>query len=163
MEQPNDLKKILSTDNIEVLDDSPKKNNKQYNSLDSMTALLNMVDNECTNIENKSWSKIDKVNKNSILKKFIEDYIIENKLNDDLAKQLKSLLIKSFNNNLLNKQSDVKYNIKTQKIEKINILSLNEVTNKYEIIMKDNKVKVAPKTKSMTNIDRVLNRSKKNR
>ena len=65
MEQPNDLKKILSTDNINELDDSPKK---QYNSLDSMTDLLNMVDNERSNIENKPWSKIDKVNKNSILK-----------------------------------------------------------------------------------------------
>ena len=160
MEQPNDLKKILSTDNINELDDSPKK---QYNSLDSMADLLNMVDNERSNIENKPWSKIDKVNKNTILKKFINDYIIENELSDDSAKQFKSLLIKSFNNNLLNKQSDVKYNIKAQKIEKIIILSLNEDTNKYEIIMKDNKVKVAPKTKSMTNIDRVLNRSKKNR
>ena len=160
MEQPNDLKKILSTDDIKELDDSPKK---QYNSLDSMTDLLNMVDNECTNIENKPWSKIDKVNKGSILKKFIEDYIIKNELSDDLAKQFKSLLIKSFNNNLLNKQSDVKYNIKTQQIEKIIILNLNEDTNNYEIVIKGNKVKVTPKTKSMTNIDRVLNRSKKNR
>ena len=161
MEQSNDLKKILSTDNINELDDSPKKNKKQYNSLDSMADLLTMVDNECSNIENKSWSKIDKVNKAGILNKFIDEYIIINELSEDLAKQLKSLLIKSFNSNLLNKQSDVKYNIKTQKIEKIIILNLNEDTNKYEIVIKGNKVKVTPKTKSMTNIDRVLNRSKK--
>ena len=161
MEQPNDLKEILSTDNINELVKSPVK--KQYNSLDSMAELLTMVDNECSNIENKSWSKIDKVNKGSILNKFIDEYIIINELSEDLAKQLKSLLIKSFNSNLLNKQSDVKYNIKTQKIEKIIILNLNEDTNKYEIVIKGNKVKVTPKTKSMTNIDRVLNRSKKNR
>ena len=162
MEQPNDLKKILSTDNIEELDDSPKNNNKQYNSLDSMADLLKMVDNESSNIENKSWSKIDKVNKHTILNKFIDEYIIENELNSDLSKQFKSLLIKSFNKNLLNKQSDVKYNILEQRIEKIIILNFNDDTNKYEIIS-GNKVKVAPKTKSMTNIDRVLNKSKKSR
>jgi len=161
MEQPNDLKEILSTDNINKLVKSPVK--KQYNSLDSMADLLNMVDDECSNIENKPWSKIDKVNKGTIIKKFIDEYIIKNELSDDLAKQFKSLLIKSFNNNLLNKQSDVKYNIKTQQIEKIIILNLNEDTNNYEIVIKGNKVKVTPKTKSMTNIDRVLNRSKKNR
>ena len=64
---------------------------------------------------------------------------------------------------LLNKQSDIKYDTETNKIIDITILKYNKEKNLFELKTRDNKVKITPKTKSKTNIDKLLNNSKKRR
>ena len=63
---------------------------------------------------------------------------------------------------MLNKQSVVDYDIKNNVIKNIKILIYNEDTNTYEIKVENN-MKVQAKPKSKSNIEKLLNKSKKNR
>ena len=132
---------------------------KKFNSLDSMRELLDAVDTNTNNSLNKSWSKLSKTDKLKLINKFIE--IETSEKNIDKSK-LEKILHTSFKNNLLNKQSVVDYDIKNNVIKNIKILIYDEDTNTYEIKVENN-MKVQSKPKSKSNIDKLLNKSKKNR
>ena len=157
--QSNDLKNILSKEIIQK--EESKKNEIKYDLSQDMKDLMNLVDNERENLINKSWSKIEKSIRLQLLNEYIENYIIEKSLDNKTSKQFKTVVIKAFQSNLLNKQSDIKYNIESNKIIDITILKYDEEKKIYEIKTKNNKVKITPKTKSKTNIDKLLNNSKK--
>ena len=164
--QSNDLKNILSK---EVIVDGKEKEKQEekikpkYDPSQDMKDLMEMVDSERVNITNKTWSRIEKSTRLRLLNEYIENYVLENSLEDEITKQFKTIVIKAFQSNLLNKQSDIKYDIESNKIIDILILKYNEEKNIYEIKTKDNKIKVTPKTKSKSNIDKLLNNSKKKR
>ena len=63
---------------------------------------------------------------------------------------------------MLNKQSIVDYDIKNNVIKNIKILLYEEDTSTYTIKV-DNNMKVQSKPKSKSNIEKLLNKSKKNR
>ena len=48
---------------------------KEYVPTDNMTDILNMMDTESKNIVNKSWSKINRSNKITLLENFVESEI----------------------------------------------------------------------------------------
>ena len=148
-----DLRDVLETSIEET--SSPTK----FNSLDSMKDLLAVVDTNTNNSLNKSWSKLNKTDKLKLINNFIE--IEANKKDIDKSK-LEKLLHTSFKNGLLNKQSIVDYDIKNNVIKNIKILLYDEDTNTYKIKI-DNNMKVQSKPKSKSNIDKLLNKSKKNR
>jgi len=125
--------------------------------------LMEMVDSERVNITNKSWSRIEKSSRLQLLNEYIKNYILENSLEGESAKQFETIVIKAFQSNLLNKQSDIKYDTETNKIIDITILKYNKEKKLFELKTRDNKVKITPKTKSKTNIDKLLNNSKKRR
>ena len=159
--QSNDLKNILSKEIIQK--EEGKKIEIKYDPSQDMKDLMNLVDNERENLINKSWSKIEKSIRLQLLNEYIENHIIEKSLDNKTSKQFKTVVIKAFQSNLLNKQSDIKYNIESNKIIDITILKYDEEKKIYEIKTKNNKVKITPKTKSKTNIDKLLNNSKKRR
>ena len=148
-----DLRDVLETSIEET--SSPTK----FNSLDSMKDLLAVVDTNTNNSLNKSWSKLNKTDKLKLINNFIE--IEANKKDIDKSK-LEKLLHISFKNSLLNKQSVVEYDIKNNVIKNIKILKYDDETNTYEIKVENN-MKVQSKPKSKSNIDKLLNKSKKNR
>ena len=161
--QSNDLKNILSK---EVIIDKGKEEEKveqKYDPSQDMKDLMEMVDSERVNITNKTWSRIEKSSRLQLLNEYIQNYILENSLESESAKQFEAIVIKAFQSNLLNKQSDIKYDTKTNKIIDITILKYNKEKNLFELKTRDNKVKITPKTKSKTNIDKLLNNSKKRR
>ena len=160
--QSNDLKNILSK---EVIVDGKEKEKvvKKYNPSQDMKDLMEMVDSERVNITNKTWSRIEKSTRLQLLNEYIDNYILEKSLEYESAKQFKTIIIKAFQSNLLNKQSDIKYDTETNKILDITILKFNKGKNLFELKTRDNKVKITPKTKSKTNIDKLLNNSKKRR
>ena len=131
----------------------------KFNSLDSMRDLLDVVDTNTNNSLNKSWSKLNKTDKLKLINNFIEVEINEKDV-DKL--KLEKLLHTSFKNGLLNKQSVVEYDIKNNVIKNIKILKYDDETNRYEIKVENN-MKVQSKPKSKSNIDKLLNKSKKNR
>tara|TARA_B100001094_G_C17943211_1_gene676671 strand:+ start:87 stop:551 length:465 start_codon:yes stop_codon:yes gene_type:complete len=131
----------------------------KFNSLDSMKDLLEAVDTNTNNSQNKTWSKLNKTDKLKLLNNFIE--LEANDKNMDKSK-LEKLIHTSFKNGLLNKQSVVDYNINENIINNIKILKYNENTNTYEI-KADHTMKVQSKPKSKSNIEKLLNKSKKNR
>ena len=153
----DDLKNILSN-KVEVESEQTKK---EYEPSQGMKNIMQMVDNERDTIVNKSWSKINRSSKLVLLEEFLEREIIDKSLDDKQSKILKILLTKALNSNLLNKQSDIKYDNVQNCILEITILKYDKDTGIYEIVTKDNKVKVNTKTKSKTNIDKLLNNSKK--
>ena len=167
--QSNDLRDILSkkadinmvnvTDT--VIDTTVEK--EEYVPSENMKHLMQMMDDESKDIVNKSWSKINRSNKLTLLEKFIEREIIDKELDETQGKNLKILLTKTLNSNLLNKQSDIKYDCVENTILEITILKYDVETETYEIVTKNNNVKVNTKTRSKTNIDKLLNNSKKRR
>ena len=167
--QSNDLRDILSkkadinmvnvTDT--VIDTTVEK--EEYVPSENMKHLMQMMDDESKDIVNKSWSKINRSNKLTLLEKFIEREIIDKELDETQGKNLKILLTKTLNSNMLNKQSDIKYDCAENTILEITILKYDVETETYEIITKNNNVKVNTKTRSKTNIDKLLNNSKKRR
>jgi len=155
----DDLKNILSN-KVEVTEEQTKKS---YEPSQGMKDIMQMVENERSTVINKSWSKIDRSNKLVLLENFIEREIEDKSLDEKESKILKILLTKALNSNLLNKQSDIKYDSVQNIILEITILKYNTETKTYEIVTKNNNVKVTPKTRSKTNIDKLLNNSKKRR
>ena len=160
--QSNDLKNILSK---EVIIDKGKEEEKveqKYDPSQDMKDLMELVDSERVNITNKTWSRIEKSTRLRLLNEYIENYVLENSLEDEITKQFKTIVIKAFQSNLLNKQSDIKYDTENNKIIDITIIKYNKEKKLFELKTRDNKVKITPKTKSKTNIDKLLNNSKKN-
>ena len=160
--QSNDLKNILSK---EVIVDGKEKEKveQKYDPSQDMKDLMEMVDSERVNITNKTWSRIEKSTRLQLLNEYIDNYILEKSLEYESAKQFKTIIIKAFQSNLLNKQSDIKYDIENSNIIDITIIKFNKEKNLFELKTRDNKVKITPKTKSKTNIDKLLNNSKKRR
>ena len=161
-DQSNDLKNILSKEVI-IEEKQEQKVVKKYDPSQDMKDLMEMVDSERVNITNKSWSRIEKSSRLQLLNEYIENYILENSLENESAKQFEAIVIKAFQSNLLNKQCDIKYDTETNKIIDITILKYNKEKKLFELKTRDNKVKITPKTKSKTNIDKLLNNSKKRR
>ena len=158
--QSNDLKNILSKEVI-VEEKQEQTVEQKYDPSQDMKDLMEMVDSERVNITNKTWSRIEKSSRLQLLNEYIQNYIIENSLEGESAKQFETIVIKAFQSNLLNKQSDIKYDTETNKIIDITILKYNKEKKLFELKTRDNKVKITPKTKSKTNIDKLLNNSKK--
>ena len=148
-----DLKDILEQNNSE------EESITKFNSLDSMKELLEAVDTNTNNSLNKSWSKLNKTKKLKLINNFIE---IESKEKNIDKSKLEKLLHTSFKNGLLNKQSIVDYDIINNVIKNIKILKYDKKTNIYEIKVENN-MKVQSKPKSKSKIDKLLNKSKKNR
>ena len=156
-----DLKNVLSKSDDKVSNSEPQK--KEYVPSSNMSDILNMMDTESKNIVNKSWSKINRSNKITLLENFIESEIETKNLDEKTGNNLKKLLIQSFNSNLLNKQSDVVYDSLQNTIIEIKSLKYDSDTNTYSLISEKKDVKVNTKTRSKTNIDKLLNNSKKRR
>lgn len=153
--QSVDLKKILNGNNSE----EEKREKPKYVLSDRMQSMMDMVDEERKSLESLPWSKLNKSKRSKLLDDFILYYSVENELDEIKTQQLKKLLHKSLSNNLLNKQSDINYNIKEKKINKISSLIYNESKKRFEIKIKETNSRVS--TKSKTNIDRLANQSKK--
>lgn len=150
----SDLKNILSTQKVKT---KPRK----YELSVNMRDILNIIETEMTDTKNKSWSKLNKSQKRDKINNFVDSYELEGESIDERRNELRDLLTTGLKYNRLNKQSEVKYNIKTGKIESINILEINN--NQFELKKQKPKTKSnINKTTPKSNIDRIVNRSLKN-
>lgn len=149
----SDLKNILSTQKIK-----PKP--RKYELSVNMRDILNIIETEMTDTKNKSWSKLNKSQKRDKINKFVDSYELEGESVKERRDKLREVLITGLKQNKLNKQSDVKYNIETETIEKINILEINN--NDFELKKPKSKTKCSiNKSTPKSNIERIVNRSLK--
>ena len=129
------------------------KTNHDQNNI-SETEINKLIDIEKEKIYNQSWNKLDHGSKINRLKKYSlilkEDY----NLNDNELNKLNKSFILYCNKNKLNKNSDVIYDIADAEISNIKILEFNEESRVFSL--KINEVKLKPKNKSKTNIERFL-------
>lgn len=121
----------------------------------TMKEILNK-EKECVYF--KQWNKLDSGLKLNRLHKFIDDETIKNNLNEHEKNKLSKLINTSFQNNKLNKISDIKYDIIKGEIIEIKILIYDSETRKYSFKIKESKPKTT--TKSKSNIERLLSRKK---
>ena len=109
----------------------------------------------------KSWSKLDKGSKLNRISLFIKIQKAELELDDLLEKQLKVLLHNLCVSGALNKISEIDYCDETFQILKIKNLEFDESTQKFRFKkIEKKKINVS---KSKTNIEKHLNRSKTNK
>ena len=150
----SDLKNILSTQKIK-----PKP--RKYELSVNMRDILNIIETEMADTKNKSWSKLNKSQKRDKLNIFIDSYELEGESIDEQRNNLREVLMTGLKHNRLNKQSEVKYNIETETIEKITILQIKD-TGIFELqkTKQTNKSSINKSTPK-TNIDRIVNRSLK--
>ena len=128
-----------------------------------MEAVLQKIDQEKENRFKKQWTKLDKGSKLNRLLLFVKMEKAEKNLSDNSENQLKTLLIQLHSTNLLNKTSEIEYDIENSTI--INIHNLTFENDKYYFKKSEKtKTKGTKKNTSQTNtsnLERHFNRSKK--
>jgi len=87
----------------------------------------------------KPWSKLGKATKLKRLNEYINDYSIKHKLNGVQKTQLKTYLLHCLERKKLQRQKDVIYDVKTNKIKSIPGLVYNKTNNKYTLKRPDKK------------------------
>ena len=100
------------------------------------------------------WNKLEKGTKMNRLLIFIDSEKNNNNLSNEQTKKLKNLLFKACDDNMLNKITDVKYDIDSMIIESIKILEFNEETKQYKIRRTIGKQRSISKSKSQ--LDRLM-------
>jgi len=126
-----------------------------------MEVLFEGIEKEKEERFRTSWSKLDKGSKLNRIHLFVKKEKIDKELDDNQEKQLKTLLLKLFNSESLNKSSNVEYCQETYEILNIKNLIYDEDTHKYEVLLQVKKRKSEGKSKS--NIERHFNRSKESK
>ena len=126
-----------------------------------MEELLKKIDKEKENRFKKQWTKLDRGSKLDRLLLFVKMEKIEKTLSDNSENQLKSLLIQIHSSNLLNKSSEIDYDIDNSKIIQVHNLSFDEEQDKYIFNKPDKKIKKNTSQTNTSNLERHFNRSKK--
>lgn len=125
-----------------------------------MEELFQKIDQEKQNRFKKQWAKLDKGSRLNRLLLFVKMQKAELNLSEQVENNLRTLLLQLHNSNILNKTSEIEYDIETSMIIKINYLSFEEDSKKYVYVKQEKKLnKKNPSQNS--NIERHFNRSKK--
>ena len=155
-----DLKNILTNDGDENVSIKKKTkyipnigNNNQNNSnYSNKSEIDELLEQEKNNLYKNPWNKLDNTTKNNLFKKYIllekESY----SLDDNQTSILHNLLIKNIKK--INKNSDVDYNSEEGVLNKIHILSYDEVNKSFSLNFTQKKSKSA--TKSKSNLDKFM-------
>ncbi len=120
-----------------------------------------LMEEELKNRFNHPWSKLDRGSKLNRIHFFIKKEKINKNLNDKQEIKLKELLLRVFDSNGLNKNSEIEYSIEEAEIISIKELCYDDDSKAYTYILKKKKKQETSKSKS--NIDRHFNKSKENK
>lgn len=125
-----------------------------------MEDIFQEMDKERDDRFKKAWSKLDKGSKINRILLFVKLKKTELELNDSQEKQLKTLLYQLCESGALNKTSEIDYSDETYQIISIKNLEYDEDNKKFNFKKVEKKKNVS---KSKTNIEKHLNRSKTNK
>ena len=114
-------------------------NSKKIETTPNIASIEKFLEKEKKLNQSKPWSKLGKASKLKRLNKYIDEYCIKNKLNASQKSQLKSYLLHCLDRKKLQRQKDVIYDIKTNKIKSIPGLMFNKTNNKYTLKRQDKK------------------------
>tara|TARA_B110000971_G_C19699452_1_gene359146 strand:+ start:193 stop:579 length:387 start_codon:yes stop_codon:yes gene_type:complete len=125
-----------------------------------MEDIFQEMDKERDDRFKRVWSKLDKGSKSNRILLFIKLKKTELELNDSQEKQFKALLYQLCESGALNKTSEIDYCSETYQILNIKNLEYDEDNKKFNFKKVEKKKSVS---KSKTNIEKHLNRSKTNK
>ena len=120
--------------------------------------MSDLMEEELKNRFNHPWSKLDRGSKLNRIHFFIKKEKINKNLNDKQEIKLKELLLRIFDSNGLNKNSEIEYSIEEAEIITIKELCYDDNSKAYTYFFKKKKKQETSKSKS--NIDRHFNKSK---
>jgi hypothetical protein len=160
-----DLKHILTNDekseNVSIkkktkyvpnISNNQNNSNNDSNNYSNKSEIDDLLEKEKNNLYKNPWNKLDNTTKNNLFKKYIllekESY----SLDDNQTSILHNLLIKNIKK--INKNSDVDYNSEEGVLNKIHILSYDEVNKSFSLNFTQKKSKSA--TKSKSNLDKFM-------
>ena len=135
-------------------------NLKKQRVISYMEELFQKIDQEKLNRFKKQWTKLDKGSRLNRLLLYVKMQKAENNLSEQVENSLKTLLLQLHNSNVLNKSSDVEYDIEHSLIIQINHLTYDEDSKKYVFSKPEKKINKKNSSQS-SNIERHFNRSKK--
>ena len=159
-----DLKHILMNDekseNVSVKKKTkyvPNISNNQNscnesNNYSNKSEIDDLLEKEKNNMYKNPWNKLDNTTKNNLFKKYILLEKESHSLDDNQTSILHKLLIKNIKK--INKNSDVDYNSEEGVLNKIHILSYDEVNKSFSLNFIQKKSKSA--TKSKSNLDKFM-------
>ena len=160
-----DLKHILTNDekseNVSIkkktkyvpnISNNQNNSNNDSNNYSNKSEIDDLLEKEKNNLYKNPWNKLDNTTKNNLFKKYIllekESY----SLDDNKTSILHNLLIKNIKK--INKNSDDDYNSEEGVLNKIHILSYDEVNKSFSLNFTQKKSKSA--TKSKSNLDKFM-------
>ena len=160
-----DLKHILTNDekseNVSIkkktkyvpnISNNQNNSNNDSNNYSNKSEIDDLLEKKKNNFYKNPWNKLDNTTKNNLFKKYIllekESY----SLDDNQTSILHNLLIKNIKK--INKNSDVDYNSEEGVLNKIHILSYDEVNKSFSLNFTQKKSKSA--TKSKSNLDKFM-------
>lgn len=161
-----DLKNILEEDNsknnpnVKVykkpiqLKDIERRSKTNLSKTNDNIDINSYIDKEKENIFNQLWTKLNNGSKLNRLNIFIDELKIKYELSDKEKDDLTLLLCDACNKNKLNKVSYIIYNKDEARITDIKILKFDNKNRKF--ILNYEKVKNKPKSKSKSNIEKLL-------
>ena len=136
-------------------------NRRVMGSHESDEKIKKLLKKEQEEIYKQPWNKLDSGLKINRIKSFVDNESKVNKLNKKQSEDLKNILIKACNANMINKSNDVSYDISGGYILKIKYLTFNSNTKEYVLdICDQKKITKHTNSKSRSNIDRFLKQRK---
>lgn len=161
-----DLKNILEDDNIKnnpnvkvykkpmQLKDIERRSRTNLSKTNDTIDINSYIDKEKENIYHQTWTKLNNGSKLNRLNIFVNELKNKYELSDSQTNDLSKLLITACNKNKLNKINDVIYDKEEAKIKDIKILQYDDETKNFSLNIE--KVKSKPKSKSKSNIEKLL-------
>lgn len=112
----------------------------------------------------KPWGKLGKASKLKRIYEYADDLVKKNKYSEAQQKQLKSYLLSCLDRKKLQRQKDVVYDMKTNKIKSIPGLLYNKPKNKFTLKRQDKKTStlkcLAPKKNAKSKSEKRKKRKK---
>lgn len=146
--------------------DDRKKNKPVPSKSKEIENFDKFFEDEVSTMYNKSWSKLDKLMRKNRLNLFITNFCEENELDDGKKENLRILVFNEFENDYLNKKSEVDYDEEKAEIISLKNLIINKEENE-EIIFKFKEKKTKKNTattsssyKSKSELAKVITQTK---
>lgn len=161
-----DLKNILEEDNIKnnpnvkvykkpmQLKDIERRSRTNLSKTNDSIDINSYIDKEKENIFHQTWTKLNNGSKLNRINLFINELKDKHELSDTETNNLSQLLITACNKSKLNKINEVIYDKEEARIKDIKILLFDENLRKFSLNIE--KVKNKPKSKSKSNIEKLL-------
>ncbi len=161
-----DLKNILEEDNIKnnpnvkvykkpmQLKDIERRSRTNLSKTNDSIDINSYIDKEKENIFHQTWTKLNNGSKLNRINLFINELKDKHELSDTETNDLSQLLVTACNKNKLNKINEVIYDKEEARIKDIKILLFDENLRKFSLNIE--KVKNKPKSKSKSNIEKLL-------
>ena len=144
-----------------LLNNNSKVKETKPNNVDNIERYL---EKEKELNKTKPWGKLGKASKLKRIYEYADDLVKKNKYSEAQQKQLKSYLLSCLDRKKLQRQKDVVYDMKTNKIKSIPGLLYNKPKNKFTLKRQDKKTStlkcLAPKKNAKSKSEKRKKRKK---